>query len=78
MVNICAATRLLLAWYCIDHKVWYEDYLRRGNLLIEEDEGVESLDELVEALQEKNQSAMCRHVISLDAVEIAPYPLRPK
>ncbi|VFQ92218.1 unnamed protein product [Cuscuta campestris] len=128
--------------YCIDHKVWYEDYLRRGNLLIEEDEGVESLDELVEevqevsvrkktlfinklpvnakmhhilsffrdfgevsvrlvvdfkgkhvgcgfvkfasafearkALQEKNQSAMCRHVISLDAVEIAPYPLRPK
>ncbi|CAL9246504.1 unnamed protein product [Arabidopsis halleri] len=31
--------------YCIDHKVWYEDYLRQENLLIEEDEAVEGLDE---------------------------------
>ncbi|XP_010475048.1 PREDICTED: polyadenylate-binding protein 4 [Camelina sativa] len=30
--------------YCIDHKVWYEDYLRRESLLIE-DEAVEGLDE---------------------------------
>ncbi|XP_019088773.1 PREDICTED: uncharacterized protein LOC104724534 [Camelina sativa] len=30
--------------YCIDHKVWYEDYLRRESLLIE-DEVVEGLDE---------------------------------
>ncbi|KAJ0237140.1 RNA recognition motif domain-containing protein [Hirschfeldia incana] len=27
--------------YCIDHKVWYEDYLGRENRLIEEDEEVE-------------------------------------
>ncbi|CAL9224632.1 unnamed protein product, partial [Arabidopsis halleri] len=31
--------------YCIDHKVWNEDYLRRENLLTEEDEAVEGLDE---------------------------------
>ncbi|CAE6201508.1 unnamed protein product [Arabidopsis arenosa] len=31
--------------YCIDHKVWNEDYLRRENLLAEEDEAVEGLDE---------------------------------
>ncbi|EFH44839.1 RNA binding protein [Arabidopsis lyrata subsp. lyrata] len=31
--------------YCIDHKVWYEDYLRRESLLIEENEAVEGLDE---------------------------------
>ncbi|XP_022548810.2 polyadenylate-binding protein 3-like [Brassica napus] len=27
--------------YCIDHKVWYEDYLGRENRLIEEDDDVE-------------------------------------
>ncbi|XP_023634346.1 uncharacterized protein LOC17880977 [Capsella rubella] len=34
--------------YCIDHKVWYEDYLGRAGLLIEEDheaETVEGLDD---------------------------------
>ncbi|KAG7564944.1 RNA recognition motif domain [Arabidopsis suecica] len=31
--------------YYIDHKVWYEDYLRQEGLLIEEDEAVEGLDE---------------------------------
>ncbi|CAH8277257.1 unnamed protein product [Arabidopsis lyrata] len=30
--------------YCIDHKVWNEDYLRREKLLAEEDEAVEGLD----------------------------------
>ncbi|CAN6835125.1 unnamed protein product, partial [Brassica oleracea] len=27
--------------YCIDHQVWYEDYLARENRLIQEDEAVE-------------------------------------
>ncbi|VFQ92216.1 unnamed protein product [Cuscuta campestris] len=30
--------------YCIDHKVWFEDYLQGENLLIEEDDAVEGLD----------------------------------
>ncbi|KFK35293.1 hypothetical protein AALP_AA5G265900 [Arabis alpina] len=38
--------------YCIDHKVWYEDYLRRENLLIEEDEAVEGLDEIPDFVEE--------------------------
>ncbi|KAG7548619.1 RNA recognition motif domain [Arabidopsis suecica] len=31
--------------YCVDHKVWYEDYLRREGLLMEENEAVKGLDE---------------------------------
>ncbi|XP_019089598.1 PREDICTED: protein HRB1-like isoform X2 [Camelina sativa] len=38
--------------YCIDHKVWYEDYLRRESLLIEEDEAVEGQDELLDYIEE--------------------------
>ncbi|VFQ89325.1 unnamed protein product [Cuscuta campestris] len=36
---------------CIDHKVWYEDYLRGENLLIEEDEAIEEA-EAVEGLDD--------------------------
>ncbi|CAF1928012.1 unnamed protein product [Brassica oleracea] len=32
---------LRLPMYCIDHQVWYEDYLARENRLIQEDEAVE-------------------------------------
>ncbi|XP_020880784.1 nucleolin 1 isoform X2 [Arabidopsis lyrata subsp. lyrata] len=38
--------------YCIDHKVWYDDYLRRESLLIEEDEAVEGLDETSNFVEE--------------------------
>ncbi|XP_019086348.1 PREDICTED: protein HRB1-like, partial [Camelina sativa] len=37
--------------YCIDHKVWYEDYLRRESLLIE-DEAVEGFDEVLDFIEE--------------------------
>ncbi|XP_019086311.1 PREDICTED: polyadenylate-binding protein, cytoplasmic and nuclear-like [Camelina sativa] len=32
--------------YCIDYKVWYEEYLQRESLRIDEDEAVEGLDEI--------------------------------
>ncbi|EFH45552.1 F27F5.17 [Arabidopsis lyrata subsp. lyrata] len=38
--------------FCLDHKVWYEDYLRRESLLIKEDEAVEGLDETPDFLEE--------------------------
>ncbi|CAE6202958.1 unnamed protein product [Arabidopsis arenosa] len=38
--------------YCIDHKVWYEDYIRRESLLIEEDEAVEGHDETPDFVEE--------------------------
>ncbi|XP_019101884.1 PREDICTED: nucleolin-like [Camelina sativa] len=38
--------------YFIDHKVWYEDYLRQESLLIEEDEAVEGLDETPNFVEE--------------------------
>ncbi|KAG7648775.1 putative RNA recognition motif domain, nucleotide-binding alpha-beta plait domain superfamily [Arabidopsis thaliana] len=38
--------------FCLDHKVWYEDYLRRESLLIKEVEGVEGLDETPDFLEE--------------------------
>uniref|UniRef100_A0A1J3J9V0 Polyadenylate-binding protein 2 n=1 Tax=Noccaea caerulescens TaxID=107243 RepID=A0A1J3J9V0_NOCCA len=38
--------------YCIDHKVWYEDYLRQENLLIEENEAVEGDDKILEYIEE--------------------------
>ncbi|CAN7083487.1 unnamed protein product [Brassica oleracea var. botrytis] len=34
--------------YCVDHNVWYEDYLQREGLLIEEFAAVEGLDETPE------------------------------
>ncbi|VFQ76189.1 unnamed protein product [Cuscuta campestris] len=34
--------------YCIDHKVWYEDYLRGESLLIEEEDAMEGLDDFYE------------------------------
>ncbi|EOA16322.1 hypothetical protein CARUB_v10004472mg [Capsella rubella] len=37
--------------YCIDHKVWYEDYLQRESLLIE-NETVEGLDETPNLVEE--------------------------
>ncbi|KAG7543383.1 RNA recognition motif domain [Arabidopsis thaliana x Arabidopsis arenosa] len=39
-------------YYCFDHKVWYEDYLRRESLLIDEDEAVEGLDETPDIVEE--------------------------
>ncbi|ESQ27899.1 hypothetical protein EUTSA_v10018407mg [Eutrema salsugineum] len=38
--------------YCIDHKVWYEDYLQRERLLIKEDAAVEGLDETPDFVEE--------------------------
>ncbi|KAL0671392.1 hypothetical protein Bca4012_034096 [Brassica carinata] len=35
------AEQALQKKYCIDHQVWYEDYLARENRLIQEDEAVE-------------------------------------
>ncbi|VFR00277.1 unnamed protein product [Cuscuta campestris] len=42
--------------YCIDHKVWYEDYLQGESLLIEEDEAVEGLDAFVEEASARNRT----------------------
>ncbi|CAN8303694.1 unnamed protein product [Cochlearia groenlandica] len=38
--------------FCIDHKVWYEDYLRRERLLIAEDEAEEGLDDIPDITEE--------------------------
>ncbi|AED94710.1 RNA-binding (RRM/RBD/RNP motifs) family protein [Arabidopsis thaliana] len=38
--------------YCIHHKVWYEDYLRRESLLIEENETEEGLDDTPALVEE--------------------------
>ncbi|XP_020873039.1 nucleolin 1-like [Arabidopsis lyrata subsp. lyrata] len=38
--------------YCIDHKVWYEDYLRRESLLVKEDEAVDGLDCILDFIEE--------------------------
>ncbi|VFR00268.1 unnamed protein product [Cuscuta campestris] len=51
-----------LPMYCIDHKVWYEDYLRGENLLIEEDEGVERLDELVEEVSVRKKTLFIQNL----------------
>jgi polyadenylate-binding protein len=42
----------LLIRYCIHHKVWYEDYLRRESLLIEENETEEGLDDTPALVEE--------------------------
>ncbi|XP_020874171.1 polyadenylate-binding protein, cytoplasmic and nuclear [Arabidopsis lyrata subsp. lyrata] len=42
--------------YCIDHKVWYDDYLGRESFLIEDDETEEGLDDREGLLIEKNQA----------------------
>ncbi|CAL9224115.1 unnamed protein product, partial [Arabidopsis halleri] len=38
--------------FCIDHNVWYEDYLRRESLLVEEDEAVDGLDWILDFIEE--------------------------
>ncbi|CAN6895480.1 unnamed protein product [Brassica oleracea] len=40
-IFLCSAEGFRDPEYCIDHKVWYEDYLGRENRLIEEDDDVE-------------------------------------
>ncbi|VFQ60238.1 unnamed protein product [Cuscuta campestris] len=50
VAEIAPLTPLPTMW-CIDHKVWYEDYLRGENLLIEEEEAIEE-DEAVEGLDD--------------------------
>ncbi|XP_010412635.1 PREDICTED: polyadenylate-binding protein 1-like [Camelina sativa] len=47
-----AAPYSLRPKYCIDHKVWYEDYIRQESLLIEEDETMEGLDETPNFVEE--------------------------
>ncbi|KFK42827.1 hypothetical protein AALP_AA1G044600 [Arabis alpina] len=37
---------------CIDHKVWYEDYLRQESRLVYEDEAVEGLDVIPDLVEE--------------------------
>ncbi|XP_019087111.1 PREDICTED: uncharacterized protein LOC104724060 [Camelina sativa] len=67
--------------YCIDYKFWYEDYLRREILRIDEDEVVEGLNEipnLVEALDTKNGEYLHSCEIFLDVAEMAPYPFHPR
>ncbi|KAG5412151.1 hypothetical protein IGI04_008470 [Brassica rapa subsp. trilocularis] len=42
--------------YCIDYKVWFEDYVQRENLLLQENASMEGLDETPDFVEEVSSS----------------------
>ncbi|CAH8352073.1 unnamed protein product [Eruca vesicaria subsp. sativa] len=44
------------AKYCIDHKVWFEDYLQRESLVLQENASVQGLDETPDYVEEVSSS----------------------